>query len=287
MSLKKTLADSTTEGRLIGYLNDCWRDKVVVLMHQAVKDVIILDDEELTNNERRYLENTHFDFVITTQVDLKPLLVIEFDGMEGGYSANGEYVLTKDVLKDSNRKWKFDLKINICEKNNIPIAIIGWNEIEGQFEKEIATVINGIIGKALFEENFNKLFQKNDKDFNNKLQQIKDPEEQQLLVDSFGLDCEFEAMNSSSIITQEINTLYSQLCDLGVIRQGFISGFGPVRKGELGGARYTVRIKEQEMSEEVYIRGVSTLDIDWFNIALEIAELKLLRKLVIMYEEKG
>lgn len=281
MSVRKTVQDSKTEGRLIGYLNNCWNDKAIILLHPPVKDIFELDNENISKRERQYLDSTHFDFVILSRQELKPLLIIEFDGMEGGYSANGEYIVTSQKLTDRYRKLKFDLKIRICEENNLPIVIISWDEIEGYFENDISTILNGIISSALCREEFNNLFKRSEPEFERRISQAQD------IIDSFRIDCEVKAENSTSIIIQESNKLRKELWNLGIIEEyAWLDGFGGDQKGNLPGMRCWVKLKEKEekISEAAYIRGICTLDIDWSSIALEIAELKLWRKIMFMHE---
>jgi hypothetical protein len=106
-------------------------------------DVIEWDSPNISPGEHRYLEKTHFDFVISQpQEPLKPLFAVEFDGI-GDDAPN----------IDPYRNLKKETKSKVCDTEGFPLLWLEFQEIkEIDGETMLDSILEHYIGGEWVEE---------------------------------------------------------------------------------------------------------------------------------------
>lgn len=159
---RKNIFDSFSEMKVFQHLQSIWCEHVMIAHHIPVTNVFPFDalQRHLTNKEFDYIQKTSFDFVVISKEKEDygiPLLVIEFDGLAGGYSSEDGYnPKHPDVVP--YRKLKMDCKMKICKLMKMPFVIVSYPEIE-KTERHV-TILDGIIGQVLADRAFMQEFQK-------------------------------------------------------------------------------------------------------------------------------
>ncbi len=88
--MKKSIFDSKSEKRIFKRLKTIWNRYVDVFPQIPVKNII--DYEQIIKSDKNpkvkdFLLKTSFDFVICELDTGIPILVVEFDGLSGGFSS--------------------------------------------------------------------------------------------------------------------------------------------------------------------------------------------------------
>lgn len=150
MSLKKYIFDGYHEKELFKHLNSMWEDKFNVYPQLPFTKIFDIDTLTISRNERDFLLKTNIDYTVCDKED-KPLMCIEFDGWSRGYNRGGEYI---QIVEDSLRKKKLELKLKIAMKHDFPFYIISYDEKMYLSEEIHLTVIDGIIGETIAKMKF-------------------------------------------------------------------------------------------------------------------------------------
>ncbi|EQF22290.1 hypothetical protein QEW_4459 [Clostridioides difficile CD160] len=286
MKVKEIIFDSSSEATLHKHLQSLWDNKVLVLTHIPVKDVIDIYDKDanLTSSERdNFLSKSNFDFVITSKESDnygKPLLVIEFDGIGCGYSYDGIYHQVNFVNNDKYRKLKMDCKIKICEQSGLPLIVISWNEINKFFTDEGFTIIDGIIGEILFDSEFDKVVSENISAVFEALDYTLDREDERDIIDSAIANYEVQAMCNVNPIAKRCSELYDKVLNEKLIG---VHGFSSICDNNLKGYEYFAYLNNANkdlLSEKVVIREVNCIEATTFHVAKDLAELLLWKKVL-------
>lgn len=152
MSLKEHIFGSNSEKELYYHLKSIWGRDYNLYPGLKFANIFNIDNINITNEERKFLESTEIDYTVCTKKD-KPLICIEFDGWRHGYSRDGHYV---EILKDKWRKIKFELKLRIAKECNIPFVIVSSDEKNNISEKIHLSIIDSIIGQILAKIKYNE-----------------------------------------------------------------------------------------------------------------------------------
>jgi hypothetical protein len=158
--MRKSIFDSNTEQKILKRLKTYWINYVDVYPQIPIKNILGFDDImglNMKNKAKEYLLKTSIDFVVCELNNGKPILAIEFDGLSGGFSSAGEFIMKSIPDSDKYRKLKMETKLKACEILQFPIVIISYQECELLRESnEMITLLDIIIGDALEKLNYQK-----------------------------------------------------------------------------------------------------------------------------------
>ncbi|MBI3933243.1 MAG: DUF2726 domain-containing protein [Acidobacteria bacterium] len=132
-------------------LRSSWKDEVDVFPQMSVKAVIGFDRLQAIEdeNEKNYLLQTEFDYVICWKNKGFPLLVVEFDGIGGGFSRGIRYETRVLPINDRNRHKKLEAKLRNCGQAGIPVVVVSFDEARRIDATSHLTILDGIIGEIL------------------------------------------------------------------------------------------------------------------------------------------
>lgn len=151
--MSKSIFDSKSEQKIHTRLKTYWSKYVDVFPQTPVRNVIGYDRlQEIGESKKAtsYLLTTSFDFVVCQLNSGIPILIIEFDGWENGFSINGKYILKEPSSQDIYRKLKMEAKLRVCQKVNVPMIVVSYPECELLKESEDQiTILDAIIGDAI------------------------------------------------------------------------------------------------------------------------------------------
>lgn len=152
--MSRSIFDSMSEQKIHARLKTYWSRYVDVFPQIPVRNVIGYDrlqDMNELEKAKDYLLHTSFDFVICQLNSGIPILIIEFDGLEKGFSIDGKYILLKERLsQDIHRKLKMETKLRVCQKISVPMIVVSYPECDLLEESEDQiTILDAIIGDAI------------------------------------------------------------------------------------------------------------------------------------------
>lgn len=153
--MPSSIFDSKSEEKLYKRLKTYWSRYVDVFPQLPVSKVASyqdFEDQNLNSKTKEFLKKSSFDFVICDRNTYSPILVIEFDGLTGGFSRNGKYVSNKkgDDVNDPYRALKMQAKLDLCNNLQIPMVVVSYSECEVlQSSEFMLTILDAIIGDAI------------------------------------------------------------------------------------------------------------------------------------------
>ena len=116
MEIRKTIWDSKSEKAIFESIQTKWSSKLNLYAHLPLCNIIKIDPEETTTKERDYYFKTEVDYTLCEQPNDNPMLSIEFDGIGGGYSRNGEYI-QKRQTPDPKSKTETGFQVEVCQSS--------------------------------------------------------------------------------------------------------------------------------------------------------------------------
>ncbi len=147
MSARTSIFDSQSESELFRTLDSRWSPSFGLYPQLPFPKLIEVDDERLTDGERRFYYSTNVDFTLCDKSG-RPLLAIEFDGIGGGFSRDGEYVPGRET-NDPNRKLKLDFKLRLSRDHDFTLVVISYEETRQLGPGESLAIVDSIIGQIL------------------------------------------------------------------------------------------------------------------------------------------
>jgi len=163
--MKKSIFDSKSEKEIFKRLKTLWSQYVDVFPQIPVRNVISYSELEKFDNNPKvkdYLLKTSFDFVVCELDTGIPILIIEFDGLSGGFSREGIFYLDNEPEYDQYRKLKMNTKLRLCSQFQIPMVVLSYEECNLLTDSgDYITILDVIIGDAV-EKSYN---QKNSKKY--------------------------------------------------------------------------------------------------------------------------
>ncbi len=151
--MKKSIFDSKSEKVIFKRLKTLWSRYVDVFPQIPVRNVV--DYTELENFDKNpkvkdYLLKTSFDFVVCELDTGVPILVIEFDGLSGGFSREGIFYIENEPKQDKHRKLKMDAKLRLCFQFHIPMIVLSYEECNLLTDSnDWITILDVVIGDAI------------------------------------------------------------------------------------------------------------------------------------------
>lgn len=115
-----------------------------------------LEKFDKNSKVKDFLLKTSFDFVVCELDSGIPILIIEFDGLSGGFSRDGTFYLGTELKQDKYRKLKMDAKLRLCSYFQIPMIVLSYEECNLLSESnDWITILDVIIGDAI-EKNYHE-----------------------------------------------------------------------------------------------------------------------------------
>lgn len=151
--MKSSIFDSKQEKVIFKRLKTFWSRYVDVFPQIPVRNVV--DYNELKKFDKNpkvmdFLLKTSFDFVVCELDSGIPILIIEFDGLSGGFSRNGTFFIEPNPKEYNYRKLKMDAKLRLCSQFQIPMVVISYKEQDLLSESnDWITILDVIIGDAI------------------------------------------------------------------------------------------------------------------------------------------
>lgn len=160
----KSIFDSKSERTIFKRLKTIWSKYVDVFPQIPVRNVIEYHElEKFDKNPKvaEFLLKTSFDFVVCELETGNPILIIEFDGLGGGFSQDGKFFIESAPNKDPYRKLKMDTKLRVCSEFRIPMIVVSYNESNllsesGDWISILDAIIGDAIEKRAHEKNYSK-----------------------------------------------------------------------------------------------------------------------------------
>jgi hypothetical protein len=134
-------------------LESLWKPKLNLYPSLPLSKIIDIKVNELSDNERNFFYKTNVDYTFCN-VNGRPILSIEFDGMGKGVSRRGIYIPSQET-SDMYRKLKLDFKLKLTNILKYPLVIISYDEIKALEEGDSLTILDGIVGQILAKKKFN------------------------------------------------------------------------------------------------------------------------------------
>lgn len=147
---RKSIFDSGTEKDLFRELESRWAPELRLFAQMSLRSLLEISPSDLARmkpSHKRYFRSASIDFTFT-DIDGKPLLSIEFDGIGGGFGHGRRYVPARPT-PDPNRKWKMNFKLGATARAGYPLFVVSFEEIEPLAEEDSITIVDGIVGQLL------------------------------------------------------------------------------------------------------------------------------------------
>ena len=147
---RRSIFDSGAEKSLFRELESRWTPKLRLFAQTPLRSLLEISPAEVTrmkNRHKRYFRSASVDFTFT-DIDGKPLLSIEFDGIGGGFGHGRRYVPAHPT-PDPNREWKMNFKLRATARAGYPLFVVSSQEVEPLAEEDSITIVDGIVGQLL------------------------------------------------------------------------------------------------------------------------------------------
>lgn len=158
--MRNSVFDSKEEEKIFKRLKSTWSRYVDIFPQVPPRNVFGYDEimaMKEKDGAKQFLLKTSFDFVICDLITHAPLLIIEFDGLSGGFSREGKYFTKFLPDNDPYRHLKMQTKLRACERFLTPIIVVSYEECSLLKEsEEMITILDVIIGSAVESGNFLK-----------------------------------------------------------------------------------------------------------------------------------
>lgn len=147
---RKSVFDSRAEKELFRELESRWTPKLRLFAQTPLRNLLEISSAEVVrmkDRHKRYFRSASVDFTFT-DVEGRPLLSVEFDGIGGGFGHGRRYVPARST-PDRNREWKMNFKLRATARAGYPLFVVSFEEIEPMAEEDSITIVDGIVGQLL------------------------------------------------------------------------------------------------------------------------------------------
>lgn len=129
MKIRDTIFDSESELELYTSLKSKWSSKVSIIPQVPLSKILELGSDEIDTFRKQYFPSiphqyffqAHTDYTVC-ELNGRPLLSIEFDGMYGGFSSKSSY--NTDYQWDPKRELRLNYKLKLATLSGYPLLII-------------------------------------------------------------------------------------------------------------------------------------------------------------------
>ena len=276
---------------VFGRLQSQWSQRFDVFPHVPLTDLIEVERSEVDNEAAwRWYLSTTVDFTICERETRKPLASVEFDGIGGGLSRNGQYIPSRIPQDDPKRGIKLLQKIRWAERVSYPLVVVSYQEAPVLSNTDHLTILDGVIGAMLARYHERDVLDRVLEDLD--LSQRTDAARDDLIMN---------AVSDAHVLSQlEFNPLYDaaerikfELSDRArnaevetsavmfdpALPDAFEERFDAIARAERIGCRVTVRgCSREPISQLVWIRNVSCSGIPLLTLPQSIAEYLTIRE---------
>lgn len=162
--MKESIFDSKSEKSIFKRLKTCWSKYVDVFPQIPLKNVVGYDEIVKFSKSKKvedFLMKTSFDFVICELETGLPILVVEFDGLGGGFSQEGNFYIKSIPEIDPHRKLKMETKLSLCTEFQVPMIVMSYDESNllqesGDWISVLDVIIGDSIEKRFHRKNYSK-----------------------------------------------------------------------------------------------------------------------------------
>jgi hypothetical protein len=156
MGVRCSIFGSGSEAKHFKHLESVWGEKYRLFSNVAFLQICTLEDLrdhdktppepfKLSYFDEQRLKKTSVDFVLCEQ-DGKPLVALDFDGIQEGYNRGTTYVPTKG--DNSWRRTIMGLKLRVAHGSGLPFFVVKSTHLHAIKSVKL-TIADGLIGSAL------------------------------------------------------------------------------------------------------------------------------------------
>jgi hypothetical protein len=147
MRLRNSVFGSKSESEVFGKLQSQWEPNLTLYPQLPFATIVEIELADLSERERDYFYKTSIDYTFCLP-DGRPLASIEFDGIGGGFSRDGEYIPSRRT-EDPYRKLKLDFKLRLAQAVDYPLVVVSYDEARSLDEDGTLTILDGIVGRLM------------------------------------------------------------------------------------------------------------------------------------------
>jgi hypothetical protein len=123
-----------------------------------LSQIVRVGKHELTATDWDLYLKTSVDFVLVDAM-ARPSLAIEFDGMGGGFSSSKTYI-QKRPTRDPKREAKLQFKLHLCDKVDLPLMVISFEETRPCTDDTTLTVLSSIAAQHVATKTYKETIAK-------------------------------------------------------------------------------------------------------------------------------
>ncbi len=172
MELRNSVFGSKEERRCFLKLVETWGERYDVY-HNLPFLSLFKGRDSVSEQEYEFLKKSSVDYVICAK-DGRPLVCIEFDGMQHGHNVGTQYHAGLKQRNRRSRKNNLDLKLRVAHQARFPFFVLSGNEFNNFGNGLRLSLVDAIIGDVFASTDRLKLFGRG-----------FDPEEYGYTVDEF------------------------------------------------------------------------------------------------------
>ncbi len=160
MGVKESVYGSYSERKNYEILKSRWEKKYQIYHNLPFLNIFTtsgLRDYSITPSRSFRVDRKDFNFLKNTSVDYtlcnekgKPLLCIEFDGMQQGFNVGLEYVpkFPQEEQAAQKRKSSIELKLKVAHGSDFPFFVLSSEEFRDLADDIKFSIVDGIIGEV-------------------------------------------------------------------------------------------------------------------------------------------
>jgi hypothetical protein len=157
MGVRNTVFGSRMERKCFQKLNETWGKHYHIHHNLPFLNVFaartdLVDDSfepfKLSDEEYEQLKKTSIDFTVCDKKD-KPLVCIEFDGLQDGFNVGSTYHLRSGAPGKKGRRAFIELKLRVAHASLFPYIVLGSEEFRGLSDAVRLTIADGLIGEVM------------------------------------------------------------------------------------------------------------------------------------------
>lgn len=152
MELRNAVLESMLEANTFQPLALRWSPKFKIFPSLPLLKIFQVDSDELDAKELWYFRRSSVDYTICL-ANNQPILSIEFEGINGGFSREGVYSPEHKIIDPMGNHRK-DLMLKVAKKVNFPLMLISYEELKNFDEEDAVTILFGVIKKLFAQEEF-------------------------------------------------------------------------------------------------------------------------------------
>jgi len=152
MELRNTVLESALEANAFQTLALRWSPKFKIFPSLPLLKIFQVDSDELDAKELWYFQKSSVDYTICL-ANNQPILSIEFEGVNGGFSRDGVYSPEHKII-DPMGNHRMDLMLKVARRVNYPLMLISYEEVKNFDEEDTMTILFGVIKQLFAQEEF-------------------------------------------------------------------------------------------------------------------------------------